>query len=233
MVGMQRLLILALCLGVPLVPGLAVAKPIAYADGTTAAFDYGPHMEEAQVFYAPDFRSSIGVGYVRVLLDENGAGHSHSHGAGSTYGSSVDIGYFRANVLASRWNFTDAQANVYLWGGLGTANSGARSGPETVPNAGFQLDAESRRFYGSLKSDWHSTFGFTYGMNTLQLGVAPYLHDYNGLATWIVLQGHNMSGTLHRENGAAALLRLFWRGIWVEGGADLKGKPLALLMFNL
>ncbi len=70
-------------------------------------------------------------------------------------------------------------------------------------------------------------------MNTLQLGIAPYLHDYNGIATWVVLQGHNMDGTLHRETGAAALLRVFRRGIWVEGGADLNGKPLALLMFNL
>ncbi len=84
-----------------LVPGLAAAKPIAYADGTTTAFDYGPHMEEAQVFYAPNFQSSLGAGYVRVELDEEGSGHSHSHDAGTTYGDSVDIGYLRVNLLAT------------------------------------------------------------------------------------------------------------------------------------
>lgn len=229
MVAMRRLFPLLACL----VPLAGWAKPIAYPDGTTFTFDYGPHMEEAQVFYSPTFDSSIGAGYVRVKLPENGSGHSHSHGAGTNYGDSVDIGYFRTNLLAERWNLADLQSNIYLWGGLGTANSGARSGPDTVPNAGVQFDAESRRFYGSFKSDWHATFGFTWGMSTLQLGVAPYLHDYNGVATWIVLQGHSMNGTLHRETGVAALVRLFWRGIWVEAGADDKGKPLALLMLNL
>lgn len=226
---MRSIALLLLCCA----PLAALAKPIAYPDGTTVIFDYGPHMEEAQVFTAPNFQSSLGAGYVRVKLPPNGSGHSHAHGAGTQYGNNVDIGYLRVNLLAERWNLADSQANIYVWGGLGTSDSGDRAGPDTVPNAGFQVDAESRRFYAALKSDWHATYGFTWGMNTLQLGVAPYLHDYNGVATWLVVQGHNMDGTLHRENGAAGLVRLFWRGIWVEAGADLKGKPIALLMLNL
>lgn len=228
---LANLLLLSAALAAASAAAPALAKPIAYQDGTTAVFDYGPHMREAQVFYAPDVNSSIGAGWVRVVLNDYST-DTHAHGAGTSFPDNLDIAYFRANLLAQRWNFTGAQANVYLWGGLGTANSNTRAGPDTVPNAGFQLDAETLRYYTSLKTDWHSTFGFTWGMSTLQVGVAPYLHGYHGLATWLVLQGHSMNGTLHRETGGAGLVRLFWRGTWLQAGADFKGKPVAQLMFN-
>jgi hypothetical protein len=218
----------ALALAAPL---LAHGKPIAYQDGSTFVLDYMPHEQEAQFFYAPDYRSSLGGGYLRVELPDPSTGHVHPGAASGK--DSVDIGYLRFNVLAKRWNWTDSQANIYFWGGIGTADSGYRESPDTVPNAGLQVDAESRRFYGSLKSDWHSTFAFTHGMTVAQFGVAPYLHDYNTLATWIVLQGHAMSGNLHEEAGGALLVRLFWRGIWGEAGVTDDGELLSLLMFNL
>jgi hypothetical protein len=212
-----------------LAPAPGIAKPIAYQDGTTLVLDYMPHEQEAQVFYAPDYQMSLGAGFLRIERPTVDGGHNHGNGTDEY----LDIGYLRFNALARRWNFADAQANVYFWGGIGTADSGEREGPDTVPNGGFQVDAESRRFYGSLKSDWHSTFSFTHGMTVAQFGVAPYLHDYNTVATWIVLQGHAMHGDVHEEDGGALLLRLFWRGIWGEAGVTDEGELLSLLMFNL
>ena len=214
-------LILLLCGAAP-----AHAKPVAYQGGTTTVVEAGPHAQEAQVFYAPNAQSSVGAGWLRIDLDPA----THAHAAGE---DTLDVAYLRANVLAQRWNWSAAQANVYLWGGVGTADSGERASRDTVPNAGFQLDWESRRFYTSLKSDWHTTFAFTHGMSVVQLGVAPYLHDYDTLATWILLQGHAVSGDLHEDAGGALLLRLFWRWLWLEAGADDDGEPRGVFMVNL
>ena len=86
----------------------AAAKPIAFAHGTTIMAEYGAGtMEEVQAFYAPFYWLSLGPGYLR--LDSDQASRTRA------------IRYVRANLLVHRWNLDDAQANVFVWGGLGTA----------------------------------------------------------------------------------------------------------------
>jgi len=67
---------------------------------------------------------------------------------------------------------------------------------------------------------------------TLQLGLAPYRHHYEGLATWFVLQGRDYTGEIHDGIEWAALLRLFKGSAWVEAGATTDGKLQAMFMFN-
>src|SRR5450432_4605019 len=86
----------------------AVAKPIAFANGTTLMAEYGAGtMEEVQAFYAPYYWLSLGAGDLR--LDSDATSRTR------------DIQYLRANYLMHRWNLDDAQANIFAWGGLGTA----------------------------------------------------------------------------------------------------------------
>ena len=66
----------------------------------------------------------------------------------------------------------------------------------------------------------------------MQLGVAPYKHDYGGLATWFVLQARHYTDNLHSGIETAALLRLFKGGAWVEAGVTNAGKIQAMAMFN-
>lgn len=202
------------------------AKPIAYQHGGTALYEYSPHRQESQLFYAPDHRLSLGGGWLRLSPD---AEHGHAHGPGDY---ALDIGYLRANVLAERWNGPESQANLYYWGGLGVADTGEEPGLAAVPNAGLQADWETRRWYVSAQTDWHASFAFATGSSTVQLGIAPYLHDYDTLATWIVLQGQSFDGDMLEERSAALLLRFFWRSIWLEAGADQDGKPHGMLMLN-
>jgi hypothetical protein len=50
----------------------AMAKPIAFADGTTVMAEYGAGtMQEIQIFYAPRFYSA-GGGHVDFTSDEDG-----------------------------------------------------------------------------------------------------------------------------------------------------------------
>lgn len=212
----RTLPLLALCVA----PAAAVvAKPIAFANGTTIMAEYGAGtMEELQAFYAPTYWLSLGAGALR--LDSDAMARTRN------------IRYLRANYLVHRWNLDDAQANVFGWGGLGTATGSDFRGSRLDREAGFQADYETRRIYASWVSDLHESPAYSDRVDTLQLGFAPYAHDYQDLATWFVLQARGYSGGIHRGIEYAALVRLFKGGAWVEAGLTQSGKPQIMMMFN-
>jgi hypothetical protein len=197
----------------------AHAKPIAFARGSTFMAERGAGtMNEAQAFYAPRYWWSAGGGFL-ALSSEDGRLERR-------------ITYARANLLVHRWNLPGAQANVFAWGGAGRATGNDFDGSTLARNAGFQLDYETRRVYASLRSDLQTSAHFTHRIDTGQLGWAPYAHDYETLATWIVVQGRNYTGGLYDGIEPALLLRLFKGGTWVEFGATPQGRVQAMAMFN-
>jgi hypothetical protein len=197
----------------------AIPKPIAFAGGSTLMAEYGAGtMEELQYFYAPRYDFSVGAGHLKLDSDE----------ASKTR----EITYARANYLVHRWNLDDAQASVFVWGGLGGATGNTFSGTVLSENAGAQADYETRRIYASLKTDWEGSSEFSHRIDTLQLGVAPYRHDYGGLATWFLFQARDYTGGIHQGVETALLLRLFKGSIWVEAGITNGGKLQAMAMYN-
>lgn len=206
----------ALALAAPI---YTLAKPIAFADGTTVMAEYGAGtMQEIQIFYAPEYDYSVGGGHVE--LDS------------AVTPKSLSITYARLNCLLHRWNLESAQANIFVWGGAGSATGNTFRGTAFTGNAGAQADFETRRVYASLKTDWQGAADFSHRIDTMQLGLAPYEHDYNGLATWFVVQARDYTGGLYRGTEWAALLRLFKGGKWVEAGVTNVGKFQAMAMFN-
>ena len=202
------------CLSLP-----SMAKPIAFAHGTTVMAEYGAGMmNEAQVFYAPKYFWSLGLGYTE--LDSRLAEQRR------------EITYARANYLVKRWNMESAQANAFVWGGAGNAYVSETRAHEFTWNAGGQFDYETRRVYGSLKTDLFRSAAFTHRIDTVQLGVAPYKHDIETLATWFVVQGRRYTGNMEDGTEVAFLLRLFRKGAWVEAGATTDGKLQAMAMVN-
>jgi len=195
------------------------AKPIAFSHGTTVMAEYGAGtMTEAQVFYAPKYFYSLGGGYLELESDIDGKRR--------------EITYARANYLVKRWNMEAAQANVFTWGGVGQAYVSETNGHEFAWNAGAQADYETRRYYASIKTDLQVADTFTHRIDTLQLGIAPYKHDFDSLATWFVVQGRNYTGDVHEGIEWALLLRLFKKGAWVEAGVTDDGKLQAMAMVN-
>jgi len=196
-----------------------VAKPIAFAHGTTVMAEYGAGtMKEAQVFYAPKYFLSLGPGYLELESDID---HRRR-----------EITYARVNYLAKRWNMKTAQANVFVWGGAGQAYVSEANDHQFTGNAGAQFDYETRRVYASLKTDLYRASDFSHRIDTLQLGLAPYEHDYDKLATWIVVQGRRITGGIHDGTEWALLLRLFKGGGWIEAGVTGDGKLQAMAMVN-
>ena len=200
-------------------PCISTAKPIAFAQGTTVMAEYGAGtMEELQVFYAPRHFYSVGFGHLALQsnIDER----------------SRDITYARFNYLVKRWNREGSQANVFAWGGAGSAQTSETGGAQFTWNAGLQMDYETRRFYSSVKSELQESSVFSHRIDTLQIGFAPYAHDYGGLATWVVVQGRRITGEIQDGTEAALLLRFFKGAIWLEAGATTDGKLQAMLMLN-
>jgi hypothetical protein len=197
----------------------AHAKPIAYADGTTVMGEYGAGtMTEVQAFYAPTHRYSIGGGHLSLNSDIDD--------------DTRDITYARFNYLPKRWNLAAAQANVFVWGGLGRAHIGETGDNEFAWNVGGQLDYETRRLYSSVRTELHEASSYSHRIDTLQLGVAPYQHDYETLAVWFVVQARRYTGGLYDGAEWAGLLRFFKHNAWVEAGVTLDGDLQAMLMFN-
>jgi hypothetical protein len=202
-----------------LVVSPVASKPIAFARGSTVMAEYGAGtMNEVQAFYAPKYWWSAGGGWLELTADD---GSKDRH-----------ITYARANLLAKRWNLPSAQANVFVWGGLGRATGNDFSGSTLARHIGFQVDYETRRVYSSFRSDLHESDHFSHRIDTLQLGWAPYEHDYDTLATWIVVQGRHYTGGLFRGVEPALLLRFFKGGTWVEIGGTPDGQVQAMAMFN-
>ena len=200
-------------------PVCAFTKPIAFANGTTVMLEYGAGtMWEAQIFYAPQYNYSIGGGHVEFDSDITP--------------ETVRVTYARLNYLLHRWNLESAQANVFVWGGAGGATGNTFSGTELAGNAGAQVDYETRRVYASLKTDLQKADAFSIRVDTLQLGIAPYTHDYNQIATWFVVQARQYTDDIHHGTEVAALLRLFKGGAWIEAGITNGGKLQAMAMFN-
>jgi hypothetical protein len=220
----------------------AQARPITFTNSTTVIADYREGaMAELQVFYVPKHNVSFGLGHVE--LDDGNTGVSHS------------VSYARLNFLARRWNFERAQANIFVWGGVGGAylaewdlsngapppghNHGeAPEGSAILPsrvdvawNAGAQVDYETRRIYVSFKTDHFDSPLFWHRADTLQFGIAPYEHDANTLATWFVVSGRNYQGT-HEGQELAFLLRFFKKNTWLEAGATTDGTIQAMAMFS-
>jgi hypothetical protein len=195
------------------------AKPVSFAKGKTLMLEYGGDtMLETQFFYAPKYWWSAGGGFVQFDL------------ADST--TQERVAYIRFNGLAKRWNLPAAQANVFVWGGVGKAHSTSFSGSETAWNYGGQLDYETRRIYASLRTDWQDADRIKHHINTLQLGIAPYEHDYDTIATWLVLQARTYDKPLYNHVEAALLLRFFKNGIWIEAGVTNDKNLQAMAMFN-
>ena len=201
----------------PLAP--AWSKPIAWADSWTFMAELGgDSMREAQLFYAPRYWYSVGAGALEV------------EGQGDAYRRRMQ--YARINFLPKRWNLPGAQANAFTWGGLGRASGSDVRASEMSSHVGVQLDYETRRIYAAFKAEHHDARQFSMHGQTLQLGWAPYAHDYKVLATWFVFQVRDGSRHLQDRAETAYLLRLFKRGSWVDAGLTDRGELQLMLMFN-
>ncbi len=210
------------------------AKPIAFADGFTFMHERDRNTVETQMFYAPAYWWSIGAANGFMTSDDKL--------------QRDEFNYVQGNLLLKRWNFSDAQANLFASAGVGTRkiaeyvvepigqSGGLRSTIRTTDTVSanrvsLQGDYETRRIYASFKFDAHRSDPHFDWYDTFQLGWSPYAHDYDDLAAWFVAQVKKYRGMDDKTEGGA-FLRLFKGDIWVELGINERRKSQLMFMIN-
>lgn len=205
------------CLGLMFMGGPdAQARPVTYTGGQVLVADIQPNLTAWRYGYSGSFRWSVSAGglHLRELADEG----------------QLDVNYLRAARLVKRWNWPKAQANFFVWGGAGYGRTDLSN--DLSGHVGFQADFETRRIYTSIISEHHEGAHWRYRMDTVSLGYAPYEHDFNRMATWVVLKGMRTTHTLKDKPKAALMLRFFNPTWWLEAGIDNDGQLLGNVMFN-
>jgi hypothetical protein len=195
----------------------SLARPISYAGGHMLMVEHEPDVDRFSYTYSPSFRWSASVGGVRA--------------DGLERTNELELGYVRASRLLHRWNLPAAQANAFAWGGVGQGRTALGDG--LARHIGLQLDYETRRIYTSLVTELHEGDGWSHRFDTAAIGWAPYEHDIDRVATWVVLKGMRTTNAIDDDIKPVAVLRFFTTRWWLEVGADADGRPLANVMVNL
>lgn len=205
-----------MCLGVwlaGLVP-VAQARLVSWPDGWMAMTANDAREYSAMLSYTFDPKTA--VGYTFEYWQE---GEWQFHAV-------------QVNRLLKRWNFPDAQANIYALGAFGGAYStrGALDGEwEPAGFIGMEADVEDRRFYASYEARYYDAGRIDdFFMQKARIGIAPYVANFNETHLWLMLQVDHYPESDDPVE-FTAFVRVFKGYVWAEAGITDTGKPL----FNL
>lgn len=191
---------------VSLLPATAFARPVSYADGWMAMTTNDPWSNSAMLLYSPTARFSLGP-----FIDH------YRETDGELFG-------LQANYLANRWNNPDSQGNLFLLSGWGVAS--AHDDEDLGGYVGLEADWEDRRYYVSYENRY--TFANDAKEEYQQkarVGIAPYVAEYGGLHTWLMLQADHMPEGDDKWT-ATPLVRIFKGAYLGEFGLSDDGKFL-------
>ena len=148
---------------------VANARPVSYSGGWMAMEEDDGGQTSGGIMYSPTATDAFGVSYLNDHNDDY-------------------EGYFaNYNHLLKRWNFPDAQANIFILTGIGAVDDG--DDEDLAGTIGMQADAEDRRLYAAYMNNYIKG-GDIAGEFTqkFRVGIAPYEANYEDLATWFILE---------------------------------------------
>jgi hypothetical protein len=207
--------------GVLLVAALAapaaLAHPVTFPENLMVMGEFDRNWKDFNAWYTFSPRQAAGPGYME-FRSEDGTRRR-------------EIPNLHYNFRAARWNWPEAQANIYLQAGIGEARGNDFSGSKTVFMPGFQADYETRRIYTAYR--WHAVRGgpVDHTINNAQAGFAFHAGEYDDWSPWFILDVRKMSN-LGMKTEITPTLRLVHKSLFFEAGA-VDAKRLRLnLMYN-
>jgi hypothetical protein len=134
------------------------------------------------------------------------------------------------DYLLKRWNGSNHQANVYLYGGFGGARFQQKNG--TAGLVGIEADAESRKFFIMGKYEgMFPSLGSQFHHGEFRVGIAPYEAEYSEIASWLMIQ-LQYHPVLVKKFAITPLARFFYKNVLWETGVSLDGDWMTNLMFH-
>ncbi len=197
-----------------LTSSVAKAHPVAYQGAIGVMTWNQPFLTDDWITYSFRSDAAVAARHMRVDMPE---------GRMEFYAPQFDY-------LAKRWNETDYQGNVYLYGAYGVAT--VRNKTDGAGLAGVEADVESRKYFASMKYEkmWGNSSHDFYHVEA-RLGIAPYEAEFNEIASWLMVQ-YQYHPMLEKKYAITPLIRLFYRSVLFETGVSTDGDWMLNLMFH-
>ena len=202
----------------------ALAGPMGFAESYMSMGDFSTNWRESFVNYALTSKDAIGTEAVYMRSDNK---LTTLHATGLTY-----------TRLAKRWNMPEAQANVWLLGGLSTATGSEFAGSKTLASPGVQVDYETTRVYVAVQARTYRTYGGN-GVNANNVnhdyvsgraGFSFFNVDYDEVQPWFIVEARRMRG-LSDKTEITPMLRLIHNRYFVEAGVSTEKQARLNFMF--
>lgn len=200
------------------VPQFVNAHPVSYEGGYSLMADMSEPLQNYSLIYSPKWW--LGTGVVVETVDQQ-----------RIY-SSAQLG-----VLVHRWNWEEAQANVYVLGGAGYYSE--RIEGMVVDDGGFgrlgmQVDYETRKVYANIRYVERRSWDGYKALDNLvdaAMGFSPYVGNYGDLHTWLILR--YMDGRKMESSMISPTVRFFYRNYLWEVGMSTRGVAQLNFMIHL
>lgn len=181
---------------------LAEARAVSYPGGWMVMQAHDSYENDLSVMFSPTASYAVGARSEFFRKDERSL---HS---------------LQINKLLKRWNLEDAQGNIFLLSGAGVAENDRHSALALWTSV--EGDFETRRYYISYENRaiYSGNIETTYRQKA-RIGIAPYIAEYTGLHSWLMVQLDHTS----KENDhfmITPLVRMFTRNLLWELGVNNK-----------
>ncbi|RAP32523.1 hypothetical protein DID75_04900 [Candidatus Marinamargulisbacteria bacterium SCGC AG-410-N11] len=196
-------------LSVFLISGSLLGHPVIWKGGLVLSSKFTSNINEIKTHYSLNRSWALGL-------------HSISFNQQYYY-------MLQNNLLVKRWNSKGSQGNLYLFSGIG---SNVTKNPEAIGHLGIQSDWETRRIYTQFSMD-HYPKKQPITLLSGRLGIAPYLTDFDGIHTWVILQLDQVIKVNQSETTIMPLFRFFKDNLLLECGSNFNNKYLLTFMFHI
>lgn len=203
-----------LCLTTVLSYSFVFAHPVAFKNSTAVMIWNQAFMTDHWISYSFQSNMALTARTMRIEMKEG------------------RMNYYapQFNYLVKRWNETNSQANIYIYGSYGIAHVLNQS--DRASQVGIEMDAESRKHYVSFKYEkmW-TPIADDMDMIKARVGIAPYEAEFNEVASWFMIQ-YQRHPILVKENVVTPLIRIFYKSFLLEGGVSTDGDWMTNFMFH-
>lgn len=181
----------------------AHAGPMGFKDSWMAMGDFSPNWQESFVNYAITRNDAIGLEGLVARSDDQRLSRQ-----------AVGLIYTR---LLKRWNWPQAQANVWFIGGLSSIKGKDLASDRLMASPGLQLDYETTRVYLAASGRLYRALGVHQDYASLRAGFSFYEVQYDETQPWLILEARRMR-ELSDKTEITPMLRLIHKRYFIEAG---------------